>query len=73
VTIVNTLVSKKDIFVKAKVHNLVLEDLNKVFKTADEFVAAAKAKIPDQLSPLANKYFGQLLDALKLGIKNFSV
>lgn len=72
VTIVNTLVAKKALFVKAKVQALVLDDLNKVSKTADDFVTAAKLKIPAQYSATGNKYFGQLQDALKTGIKNFS-
>jgi len=72
VAIVNSLVAKKDLFVQAGVHKLVLEDLNKVYKTANAYVTAAKAKIPDQYATVANRYFGQLLDALQLGIKNFS-
>lgn len=72
VTIINDLVAKKDLFVKAGVHKIVLEDLNHLYKVSEEFVAAARTKIPDQFATVSNKYLQQLLDYLSLGIKNFS-
>jgi hypothetical protein len=71
-TIIDTLVSKKQIFVKAKVHQIVLEDLHHLYKVSDLYVTAAKSKIPEQYATIANKYLGQLLEALNKGIDNFS-
>lgn len=72
ITIINAMVEKKDLFVKAKVHTLVLEDLHHLYKISDTYVTAAKSKIPDQFAAVANKYLGQLLEALNKGIENFS-
>lgn len=71
ITIIDSLVSKKDLFVKAKVHKIVLEDLHHLYKISDLYVTAAKSKIPDQYVAIAGKYLGQLLDALNKGIENF--
>jgi hypothetical protein len=71
-TIINSLVSKKDLFVQAKVHQVVLEDLRHLYKVSDLYVLAAKSKIPDQYAAVANKYLDQLLVALNKGVDNFS-
>lgn len=72
VTIINDLVLKKDLFVKAKVHAVVLEDLNKMLDVSTRYVAAAKSKIPDPLLPTASPFLQQLLDSLKKGVDNFA-
>lgn len=72
VTIINDLVLKKDLFVKAKVHSIVLEDLRKLYEVSDRYVTAAKSKIPDQYIAAASPYLQKLLDSLKNGIDNFS-
>lgn len=71
ITIVDDLVLKKDLFVKAKVHKNVSEDLDKLYDVSKRYVTAAKSKVPDSLLPIASPYFQKLLDALKKGIDNF--
>ncbi|KAE9984819.1 hypothetical protein EG328_008220 [Venturia inaequalis] len=73
VTIIDDLVLKKDLFVKANVHTIVLEDLNKLYEESSKFVTAAKSKIPDQFVAAASPRFQQLLDSLKKGIDAFKV
>jgi hypothetical protein len=72
VKIIDDLVAKKDLFVKAKVHKIVLDDLNHLAEEAGKFVAAAKAKVPDQFAAVSAKAFDTVLEALAKGIKNFS-
>lgn len=72
VTIIDDLVLKKDLFVKAKVHPMVLEDLNKLYEVSGRYVAAAKTKIPDSLVAAASPYLQKLLDSLKKGVDSFA-
>jgi hypothetical protein len=73
VQIVDTLVTKKGLFVTAKVHPIVLEDLNHLYSVSVAFVAAAKSKVPAQYVSVASPQFQQLLDSLQKGIQNFSL
>lgn len=72
VTIIDDLVLKKDLFVKAKVHAIVQEDLNKMYDVSTRYVAAAKSKIPDQFVKDASPYLQKLLDSLKKGVDAFA-
>ncbi|TID13922.1 hypothetical protein E6O75_ATG07154 [Venturia nashicola] len=72
VTIIDDLMLKKDLFVKAKVQKVVLEDLNKLYEVSTRYVAAAKTKIPDQYVAVASPYLQKLLDTLKKGIDHFA-
>jgi hypothetical protein len=70
--IIDVLVTKKDLFVKAKVHKIVLEDLNHLYKVSVDFVAAAKAKVPSNLQQYSNGPFDSLLASLAKGVQNFA-
>jgi Hydrophobic surface binding protein A len=72
VTIINDLVAKKDLFVKAGVHKIVSDDLNHLYDVSIKFLDAAKAKVPDQYASIVSDAFKQILDALQKGIKNFA-
>jgi hypothetical protein len=72
VQIIDDLVSKKQLFVKAGVHKVVLDDLNHLYSVCSEFVAAATAKVPDEFVTISVESFKTVLDALAKGIKNFS-
>src|ERR1700760_320999 len=68
VTIINGLVAKKQLFVKAGVHKIVKDDLDHLWKVCVAFVDAARAKIPDSFVSTANDAFKQTIDALAKGV-----
>jgi Hydrophobic surface binding protein A len=72
VQIINDLVAKKQIFVKAGVHKIVSDDLNNLYNACVKFVDAAKAKIPDTLVGPADEAFKKTLESLEKGVKNFA-
>jgi cyanate lyase len=71
-TIIDGLVAKKQLFVKAGVHKIVKDDLDHLYKVCIAFAYAAKAKIPDLLVSAANDAFQRTIDSLATGVKNFA-